>query len=118
MFRIRLVPELGPDGERLGEITVGSFTERFSVYAEASATSKWKQELQALLAGAPVVALVHDPRFAWVIYREGDSCFIQQRMSLDGTFDNLLPRRRASDDGAKVSEWRTSVEEILRFVQA
>jgi len=74
--------------------------------------------LQELLNGSSVVALIHDPRFAWLVYREGSHCFIQQRLSLDGRFDDLLPRRTQTKDGERISEWATSIEDIRRFEQA
>jgi CdiI N-terminal domain len=118
MFSIRRLPPTvrGIDGEQLGEVTVGDFVERFAIWP--SSAPDWKAELQRLIDGAPVVALIHDPRFAWVVYREGDACFVQQRLSLDGRFDGLLPRKTVMEDGDPISEWATSIEEISNFVCA
>ena len=120
MFAIRLLPasEHGPEGEALGEIAVGTFTERFACYVPGSPEPEWRSKLQALLDGEPVAALVHDPRFAWVIYREGDCCFVQQRFSVDGRFDDLLPRQTKTEEGERISEWSTTLDAIRRFVQA
>lgn len=118
MFSIHKLPSTvrGPGGEEQGEITVGDFVERFAYVA--STASEWKAELQRLIDGALVVALVHDPRFAWVVYREGDRCFVQQRFSLDGQFLDLLPRETVTEDGDPISEWVTTLEEIRHFVHA
>lgn len=120
MFAIRILPksERGPEGERLGEITIGDFTERFVCYVPESAELEWKVQLQSLLDGEEVVALVHDLHFAWVVYREGMRCFVQQRLSLDSQFKNLLPRVTVTEDGRRVSEWSTTIEAIRRFVHA
>ena len=120
MFSIRLLPESerGLEGETLGEITVGDFTERFAYFGSASPELDWKALLQALLDGQPAVVLVHDPRFAWVVYREGDLCFVQQQLSLDGQFNDLLSRQTTTEDGERISEWRTTLHAIRQFVQA
>jgi hypothetical protein len=119
MFSIRKLPSSvrGPRGEELGEITVGDFVERFACWESTPPAPDWKSELQRLVDGASVIALVHDPRFAWVIYREGDHCFIQQKLSLDGRFIDLLPRETVSEGGSPISEWQTTLEEITQFVR-
>jgi hypothetical protein len=118
MFAIRMLPDSQsePDGPPLGQITIGDFTERFACFAADSRELKWKEQLQRLVDGQPVALLVHDPRFAWVIYRAGDTCFVQQQFSRDGTFRDLSARTSATDDGQPVSEWRTSVAAIRRFL--
>ena len=120
MFAIRMLPESqsGPDGEPLGEITIGDFTERFACYPADSREARWREQLQALVDGNPLALLVHDPRFAWVVYREGDICFVQQQFSRDGTFNDLGPRTTVTEDGDPVSEWKTSVADIRRYLQA
>ena len=120
MFAIRVLSpsERGPEGEVLGEITVGDFVERFACYVSGPVEFGWRSQLQGLLDGAPVVALVHDPRFAWVVYRESDLCFVQQRFSLDGHFDGLLPRQTKTEEGERISEWSTTLEAVRQFIQA
>lgn len=120
MFLIRLLPtsERGPEGEELGEITIGDFTERFAcTFSPESITSIWRSKLQSLLKGEPFTALIHDPRFAWVICREGNCCFVQQRFSVDGRFNDLLPRQTETDEGERISEWPTSLEAIQAFLE-
>ena len=133
-FSIQLVPlELGPDYERLGVITIGDFTERFAcrpVFVRSSLAQverQWRTELKSLLAGEPAVVLAHDPRFAWVFYRDGQVCHIQQRFFLDGVpvgsnlhtdRDRVPPRCVVTDDGERVSEWSTSMEAIEQFLNS
>ncbi|MDA0255124.1 MAG: hypothetical protein O3A18_09620 [Planctomycetota bacterium] len=125
MFAIRLLPpkHQGPDGEWLGEIVVGDFQECFACYPTSDGTiddleAGWRAELIALTRGESVAVLRHDPRFAWLIYREGDECFVQQRFSADGTFGDLLPRAITTEDGDRVSTWVTSVAAIQGFLDA
>ena len=119
MFSIRILPPEAsePDGPPLGEITIGDFTESFACYPADSREAKWREQLQALVDGKAVALLVHDPRFAWVLFREGDVCFVQQKLSLDGTFTDIGGRTLVTEDGDPVSEWSTSVSDIRAFLQ-
>lgn len=122
MFEIRALPpsQLGPDGQRLGTITIGDFTETFPLYCGERSIrdveSSWSDELRKLLGGKSPVALIHDPRFAWIIHREGDSCFVQQRLASNGKFYPVAPRRTHNEDGDRISGLTTNVVEIQRFL--
>ena len=124
MFAIRILSktERGPSGERLGEIMIGTFRECFACSSDNGSVvnleSQWHKALQALVAGAAVAVLQHDPRFAWIVYREGKECYVQQKLSLDGTFADVLPRETISSEGGRISEWNTTVAAIERFVGA
>lgn len=122
MFAIRVLPttEIDVDDQRLGEISIGEFTERFACHPSGASIDEldrvWRAALRKLVDGATSVALVHDPRFAWVIYREGRSCFVQQVLSPDGDFrDHLASRTAVTEDGHRVSEWNTDVSAIAHF---
>jgi hypothetical protein len=88
-FDIGLLDEskVGGNGQRLGCITINDFTERFAAYHPdpdgdvGDLPGLWRAELSQLVDGAPAVRLVHDPRMAWVVYREGDDCFVQKKNS-------------------------------------
>ncbi|MBX3397976.1 MAG: hypothetical protein KF873_04475 [Gemmataceae bacterium] len=120
MFAIRLLPETqrGSDGERLGEIVVDDFRETFSCHLEnyAELEYEWGKRLRALLEGEPAIALRHDPRFAWIVFREGSDCFVQQRLSIGGDFAPLLPRVTVYEENDAVSEWKTSIHAIRGFL--
>ncbi len=124
MFEIALLPDdqLGPDGQRLGRITIGDFSELFACYPLAGTIddlpADWRNALARLVAGAAYVALIHDPRFAWFIYRDGDSCFVQQILSPDGSFDWHSTRNTVTEDGERVSEWTISLADISEFLAA
>ena len=122
MFEIRLLAssQLGPDGQRIGEITIGEFTEKFPCNSSEGTVNemelRWRANLRRLIAGESAVDLIHDPRFAWIIYREGDCCFVQQKLSVNGEFYPITPRRMHNENGNRISEWTTSVLEIERFL--
>ena len=103
MFEIRLIDrsERSPDGQRLGVITVGDFVERFACHAadgsDDSMPHRWRESLRSLLNGQSSVALVYDPRFAWIVYREEEECFVQQRVSLNTDFQNIPPRETVTE---------------------
>ena len=122
MFAIRLLPStcVGPDNQRLGEIVVGDFRETFACHTDNLAVLEghWQERLRALAEGEPVVILQHDPRFAWVVYGEGADCYVQQRLSIDGSFANLLPRVTTSETGDRVSEWATKLAAVRQFLDA
>ena len=123
MFDIRVLPpsERGPDHERLGRITIGDFAERFACHdtnvSVDDFTVGWRDRLKSLIQGEAAVALVHDPRFAWIVYREGDECFVQQKLALDGRFEPIQPRETVSEDGDRISEWPVSLQAIIEFVR-
>jgi hypothetical protein len=121
MFNIRLVSTVenrpgDEPGERFGSIPINNVTERFGCCDAAvpvdDFASEWRKQLLSLVAGRKVIALVHDPRFAWIVYREGDQCYVQQRLALDGCFDRIPPRQTVGDDGGPISEWSITIKDI------
>ncbi|MBA4190130.1 MAG: hypothetical protein C0467_19270 [Planctomycetaceae bacterium] len=122
MFAIRLLSptQVSHDGEQLAEIVAGDFRETFACHSDdfTGLEQHWREQLRALVEGEPVVILRHDPRFAWVAYGEGAECYIQQRLSLDGSFVNLLPRVTTNEEGEQVSEWTTNMAAIRQFLDA
>jgi len=123
MFAIRVLPTSQSKNEpRLAEIKIGDFVERFVCGYPSQVVdqleSRWKAELRRLVAGATAVALIHDPRFAWIIWREGNRCYIQQKLSSDGSFQTVGERYTITEEGDKVSEWVIEFAEIVRFLEA
>ena len=124
MFAIHLLPpsKRGGDGERLGRITIGDFTELFACHPPRGASirsmpARWRRQLRRLVRGeTSAVALVHDPRFAWIVYRVRHRCYIQQSLFLDGDFSHIEPRCTHSDEGQRVSEWSTSIDDVTSFI--
>ena len=133
MFSISLLPpyvDVGPDGQRLGEIVVGTFRERFAAcwrHDESPSVleAEWATSLQQLLHGKSSVALRTDPRFAWILYREDRKVYVQQQglfphwegsLDSDGTIESVPPRRTLTDEGERISEWQTTVEDIRDFL--
>lgn len=119
MFAIRLLStQVGSYGERLGEIVVGDFREVFACHSDdfVGLENLWRERLQALIEGERTVILRHDPRFAWIAYREGTDCYIQQWLSIDGSFANRQLRETTTEDGDQISEWTTSMASIQQFL--
>ena len=79
-FTIRLLPagEHEVEGDRIGEIRVGSFVERFAVYpfngSVEDVAARWKDELRLLVDGASPVGLPTASNMTWVLYRVGNEC--------------------------------------------
>ena len=133
VFSIRLLPvaERGPDGQRLGEIRVGPFVERFAVYPFAgdveSVAARWSNSLRSLVGGAEAVGLPTASNMTWIMYRSGPQVFVQQMLMLPGAGPQLLPggtvghipaRRTENEDGQGISQWSTTVEAVSAFLAA
>jgi hypothetical protein len=117
MFSVRVLLEF----KGRAEITIGDFTEQFAcdVSQGGKLDCLWRSELHKLVGGAPAIVLVHDPRFAWVLYRIGDACFGQQVFARDGDFrEHLATRVTVTEDGEPISEWRVHLSEIEEFLHA
>src|ERR1700749_4185252 len=85
-FSIRLLPKdkASHDKVRLGEIKIGDFTERFSVYPILRpiehVAARWKSELCTLLVGTSPVGLPTASNMTWVFYRFDQKVLIHQMM--------------------------------------
>lgn len=123
MFAIQLLPPScrGGNGERLGRITVGRFTELFSCYPQRGQSvrgmaAQWRVQLRRLVTGEqPAVALVTGGA-AWVVYRARKRCYIQQRYFITPASRVIGRRETHGDDGQRISEWSTTVDEVARFL--
>lgn len=124
MFSVRVLPrsQRGSDGQRLGEITIGNFTEVFACYPVGESLvrmeARWQRQLRSLVEGELAVALIYDPGFAWIIYRGDPCCHVQQRFSLQGEFRDLLPHLTVNEDGQRLSEWTITLHAIEQFARA
>jgi hypothetical protein len=132
MFRIELKPvfDRSTDGARMGQISIGDFTEEFSVIwtdtMPAAPEKHWRKALENLIGGTEAVALLASPNRAWIAYRVGNDVFVQDQLigaqewpgSIDalGQLTNAPVRKTISEDGQKISEWRTSIHEIKTFL--
>lgn len=133
--------ELRNDQTALGRILIGSFCERFELITSYWSTldyqEHWQNALHYLISHRQsAVALmtwmapvsVEAIRRAWILYRENDRVFVQERVFIPGehpaTFDNnemmvnLRPRETRDEEGNKISEWETSVAAIKGFLAA
>jgi hypothetical protein len=132
-FTIRLLPgnKQKVDSNRIGEIRVGSFVERFAVYpfdgSVEEVAARWKGELRLLIDGASAVGLPTASNMSWVLYRVGNEVFVRQMLMLPGVGPKLVRGGRVVDiperttvnvDGDHVSEWATTIEAVSAFVAA
>ena len=124
MFAIRLLPPstLGGDGERLGQITIGRFTERFGCYpargqSARSMAAQWRAQLRRLVAGQQPAVALDTGGAAWIVYRAGNRCYIQQRYFITREAREIGRRETHGEDGARISEWSTTVDGVARFLR-
>ena len=130
-FSIRVLadPPTGPHGNRLGEIRIGDFVERFAVRplqgSHDDMAAAWLVELRRLAAGAAAVGLATSPGWLWVLYRFGDVVVVQQhltvrdwegKLSASGVLTRAPPYRSTSEDGERISEWQTTVAAVRAFL--
>ena len=131
VFSIRLLPatECDPDGQRLGEIRIDSFVERFAIYPFAgsaeSLAAGWFHELRLLVAGVPAVGLPTACNMTWVLYRFGSMVFVQQMLMLEGVgpklsssgkVEQIPAHHEVGEDGQAISQWTTTIEAVSAFV--
>jgi hypothetical protein len=123
-FSVRLLPEDKSDlnGQPMGQIEIGSFRECFSCYPFSIPISdfeaRWRAELISLVEGARTAFLQYEPKFAWVVYREGEHCFVREVLAMDGYFSVHSDRSIYAEGEHKVSEWTTTVSAVRRFLEA
>ena len=132
-FFIRLLPIEVRDceNERVGEIQVGDFIERFSVYpirgSVEDVAARWLDELRSLVRGdASAVGLATASNMTWVFYHlADDDVRVQQMLMLPGVGPILdrsgrvrrLPTYAAEDEeGQRISEWVTTPAAIRAFL--
>lgn len=81
--------------------------------------SSWRKELRRLVEGEERgVALISDPRFAWIFYRIGRRCWVQEKFSLNGDFTDISPRQTHTDEGQLIREWNTILAQIMHSTEA
>lgn len=144
MFDIRLTSERlqEPKGRAngvYGKIYLEDHYETFSTSLEywepREYIESWRAELRRLVDGASTAALItsyHPPRpgdfwFWWPLYRIGDIVYIQEQMLFfdqlpapfraDRPSESLMARETITDEGARISEWQTTVTEIEAFLR-
>ncbi len=123
-FNIAFIPRR----KTLGQIQVGTFTERFSVSVDmtpAEMERSWRARTSALLFRKRKVMLPVWTRCgkvgrAWLLYRVKQRVFIQDRVFFSG-FDErksrIPTRRTVSDVGRRISEWHTTLAAISAYVE-
>lgn len=132
--------DIGPteDGHAMGFIQIGEFSERFVVtlghWDVPTYTRQWRDALRRLLAGSPAVGLMtwmiphgsSDHARAWILYREGERVFVQERVFVSpecpAEFDEhqqligIGSRKTVTEDGERISEWSTDTRSIRGFL--
>ncbi len=140
------LPESETDGAPviLGKIVIDNFRETFapslSFWTRDQYEMQWIRALEKLVAGEDRSALITDyvepPTEVtsnsylvwWPMYREGDTIFVQNHLlffhqlsrpfSLDRFWESVPDRRIVGEEGQKVSEWVTTVQDIRDFLDS
>ncbi|MFD5665034.1 hypothetical protein ACFWIK_08955 [Streptomyces anthocyanicus] len=145
-FAVRVLATPSPGGtegagEALGCIRVGEFEERFpmsvSYWNVARYEMSWRRCLELLVEGGPdttscLVTSITDPAnsnfvFCWPLYRSGSIVHVQnsimfldeleEEFAPDEPWRFVEPRSTVDEDGQEISEWRTTVQDVERFLQ-
>ncbi|MEU1536245.1 hypothetical protein [Streptomyces fagopyri] len=121
-----------------GKIVVGDFTETFPMdltfWDAEHYEQSWAKALRRLeeadVATSCLVASITDPKTAnyiscWPLYRIQGTVFVQNSLiilnELNKVFDperpwlSTDPREIVDEDGNKISEWRTGIENVREF---
>jgi hypothetical protein len=145
-FSIEVIPHppsepLSPQGpEARGRITVGAFSETFrmdlSFWGVHEYRRSWSRALKRLdnqeSIDSCLISSITDPVVSnfilcWPIYRRGEDVFVQNSLifldEISGQFNaeepwlHIGPHHTVNEDGVRISEWRTGISEVLRFMR-
>lgn len=122
-----------------GSIVLGDWREEFraSLYewSQAEYRGQWTRSIRSLIKGARKAALIttfSSPTIAshlewWALYRVGERVFVQNQLlffkDLEGEFDAeravefLKDRQTVNEDGAPISEWSVSMDDLRAFAE-
>ena len=146
-FSISILDTAGQSDQILGNIQVGDFTESFSIatddYRPNDYMNQWLEALRSFVNGTvdriALMTWMHPRgvtanRRAWVLYREGERVFVQDRLvpatasdrelvevfriMIDerGVFVGLPDILLFNEEGQPISTWETLLEEIKKFL--
>jgi hypothetical protein len=115
-------------------ITINNFSEDFAIPLDTwdvnKYQSQWLSSLKSIVGGSDkkcLITAMRDPRKSdfislFALYRIGESVFVQnqivmcegnQSKIISEDFDSLIEEREIyTDDGEKISEWKTTIREI------
>lgn len=125
--------------DNCGIIKIGSFEESFEIFTDHYTSHdylrQWNTALSKIVTGEKKIVTLMTSWFppnlkanlsAWVLYRENDTVYIHEKIYIPdehefGLDDNGVvienePRETISEEGDQISEWKTSVEEINKFL--
>ena len=125
-------------GGAFGRITIGDFSELFSMslgfWSPEDYRNHWIAALVHLDAASDVTSclissVTHPSQsnfvFCWPLYRDGDAVLVQNRIlfldELESPLDLARPwsvlkaRESISEDGDAISEWLTTIDEIRDY---
>lgn len=131
MFKFDYLPDSPKTAEldSLARITIGEFSEVVGLChlnGDLTDTKRMvSDELRKLVDGRDFVAIRTQPMFAWVFYRVDSHVFIQEQLLADdwegnfddnGSIESVPKRRKHSAEGARISEWSTTIGSIKEFL--
>ena len=139
-----LVSKSGNDGIPVfyGKIVIGDFQETFAAslasWTREDYNRHWRKALEKLISGTDRSAVITDyvepPAHPsaesylvwWPLYRDGDTVYVQnhvlffgqltQPLSPERPWDSVRDRQLIDEEGQKISEWTTTVDEIKHFL--
>ena len=78
--------------------------------------AQWRAQLRRLVRGGHSAVALDTGGAAWIVYRAGKRCYIQQRYFVSRASREIGPRCTHYEDGQRISEWSTTLEEVARFI--
>ncbi len=121
-----------------GQITVGEFSETFEVsssfWEKKDYLNQWKEGLYHLVSKKErscLITSMYDPALAnfitiWPLYIEGSTVFvrnnllflksIREEFSVDNVYIHIPRRQTVNEEGVKISEWATNLENVKAFL--
>lgn len=115
----------------IGAISIGDFSEDFEVITDLSSDeiqNLWETELACLTDGSCNSILL--PTWfengivdrAWALYKVNNDVYIQELLlCVTGKHEfrvDVIPERETcSEDGDRISEWKTKIDDIICFLE-
>lgn len=138
-FNISFTNETERDGNRVGAITLGEFSERLIIplsrWQEHQYETQWVQALRKIIeqddTTTVLITEIYPDNSAeyvnlWPVYRQGTDVYIQNRLLFldvlphfdeDSVNEYIGKRETVDSEGNEISEWKVDIDSIRLWLE-